>query len=319
MNKKIFVLITMMAVIIGVSFGLTKWVSYSDSEKLDKIKVVTSFYPVYVATANVIDGMDQIELVNLTENQGGCLHDYQLTTEDMKELEDAQVFIINGGGMESFIEDIVKNYPELTIIDSSEGIDLLDSTTEHHHEEEESEETEESEEHHGEFNGHIWLNPEKYMKQVDNIQNGLSDYSQNLQKELKTNGEAYKKKIVELEHEIKLEVVNKEQKEVIIFHDAFAYLAEYLGIEIVYAVNLDDETTLSAGEIAEVIDEVNLHQIKVLFTEEQYGDTIASSIAKETDANVYVIDSLVTGKFNKDAYVNGMKHNMSVLKEALSQ
>jgi len=74
---------------------------------------------------------------------------------------------------------------------------------------------------------------------------------------------------------------------------------------------------LSAGDISEVIDEVKEKQVKVLFTEEQYSTSIADNIASETDANVYIINSLVTGDMDKDSYINGMKQNLEVLKQAL--
>ena len=50
----------------------------------DEISVVTSFYPVYIAAVNVAEGCGGITVTNLSEPQTGCLHDFQLTPEDMK-------------------------------------------------------------------------------------------------------------------------------------------------------------------------------------------------------------------------------------------
>lgn len=97
-----------------------------------------------------------MKVVNLTENHSGCLHDYQLTTNDMRMLEGADIFVMNGGGMESFLGDVTDRYPELVMIDASEGISLLQSAEEHHHEE-----TQEEEEHvHAHVEGknaHVWM------------------------------------------------------------------------------------------------------------------------------------------------------------------
>ena len=85
-------------------------------KKEGKLNVVTSFYPMYIATANIVDGVSDINLKNLTSQTTGCLHDYQITTQDMIKLSDADVLVINGGGMENFI-DILKLCVNLSIKD----------------------------------------------------------------------------------------------------------------------------------------------------------------------------------------------------------
>ena len=59
----------------------------------------------YVLAENLTEGVSGIEVSNLTENQTGCLHDYQLTSRDMKLLSRADVFLVNGAGMELFMEN----------------------------------------------------------------------------------------------------------------------------------------------------------------------------------------------------------------------
>ena len=77
----------------------------------DMLTVVTSFYPMYIATLNIVDGVEGVRLENLSEPQTGCLHDFQLTPEDMKLLSTADVFVINGGGIcgLSPLEEILRN------------------------------------------------------------------------------------------------------------------------------------------------------------------------------------------------------------------
>ncbi len=84
----------------------------------DMLTVVTSFYPMYIATLNIVDGVEGVRLENLSEPQTGCLHDFQLTPEDMKLLSTADVFVINGGGIESFMSDVAKAYPKLDVVEA---------------------------------------------------------------------------------------------------------------------------------------------------------------------------------------------------------
>ena len=106
------------------------------TEETDKLTVVTSFYPVYLLAQEIVQGAEGIRLENMAQPQTGCLHDYELSISDMKLLETADIFIINGGGMESFLEQALERYPELTVVDTSEGIALLEEKAHHHHDEE---------------------------------------------------------------------------------------------------------------------------------------------------------------------------------------
>ena len=151
--------------------GLTGWYVSQTQEQTDgqELTVVTSFYPMYIAAENVIGDADGVRLENLSEPQTGCLHDFQLTPEDMKLLSTADVFIINGGGIESFMKEVAEAYPNLKIIEACENISLLSGEEDdtHHHEGETEEEHA-----HGDVNAHAWMRhryrrlPMDYLEQI---------------------------------------------------------------------------------------------------------------------------------------------------------
>ncbi|MEI3425498.1 MAG: metal ABC transporter substrate-binding protein [Christensenellales bacterium] len=87
--------------------------------------VVTSFYPIYLFALNLTQGIDGITIRNLAAPNTGCLHDYQLSTGDMKVLNKADVFLINGAGMESYLTRVMDTFPKLPVVDASAGITLL--------------------------------------------------------------------------------------------------------------------------------------------------------------------------------------------------
>jgi zinc transport system substrate-binding protein len=304
----------------------------------EKLKVVTTFYPVYMIGLNVAGQAKSIEVKSLTNLNTGCLHDYQLTTEDMKIISSADVMIINGGGMESFLEDVTTNYPNLTIIDASEGITMLPNVEEEHEDESESNadldaDSGEDEHEHGEYNPHVWLDPKLYIEQIENVKDRLIQYVEtsdtdlsSLSQEIEENAQDYIQKVMDLDREIEsakkdISLTSKQEGEaqVVIFHDSFAYLANRIGMKVAFTVPLDSDTALSAGDIAEIINVVRQEKIKYLFTEEQYSDSIAKQIEAETEAKVYIIDSAVTGDGAKDSYLTAMRNNLSVLKEAFNQ
>ena len=329
MKSKIYILLGVMVffIIIGsVIISLAKKDIETDITKADdRLKVVTTFYPVYMIGSNLAEGIEGIEVKSLTDLNTGCLHDYQLTTEDMKIISEADVMIINGGGMESFLEDIIANYPELSIIDASEGIDMLPSVEEHEEEATEGEELEEEHEH-GEWNAHVWLDPKLYIQQIRQVTEGIVDYIRAKDDldpavidQLNRNSDNYINKIDELDQQVTA-LANElgkspTSREAVIFHDAFAYLANRIGITVAHTVSLDSDTALSAGDIGEIIDEVNDGNIHYLFTEEQYSDSIASQIAAETGAALYIIDSAVTGDGANDSYIVSIQENIKSLKK----
>ncbi len=86
--------------------------------------VVTSFYPIWLMALNLTRGLeDHVTVQNLAAPSVGCLHDYQLLTSDMKTLLNADVFLVNGAGMEAFLPDIVNAF--LTCLSSKPRRELI--------------------------------------------------------------------------------------------------------------------------------------------------------------------------------------------------
>lgn len=313
--KKFLVLIGILVVVGVAGFGISKAVGSNQEETKEEFTIVTSFYPTYLATKNITAGIEHVRVVNLTENQSGCLHDYQITTNDMRKLEGADVFVMNGGGMETFLEDVMKTYPDLPVIDASEGIELLGEVEGHNHVHEEAKTHEEEQEH--ENNAHVWLDPARYLIQLQNITDGLSHADQENADAYADNLTVYAQKVNEIQEQLDAIKTDK-PKEVIIFHEGFAYLADYVGLKTVYCLDLDEESGLNAGEVATVIDEIQTHDIKVLLTETEFKDSVATNISQETGAEVYTLTSLTSEEDSLDSYIHGMQENIKVLKTILA-
>ncbi len=159
-NKYVFTAV-LLAVILFVGSVLTMAYVRTEQKKEEAkdgdLLVVTSFYPMYVAAENVIGDVEGVTLENLSEPQTGCLHDYQLTAADMKLLSKADVFIVNGGGIESFLSDVAESYPNLKIVQACDGIDLLESAegTEESHSDDSSSDTDSGEHLHETEDTHV--------------------------------------------------------------------------------------------------------------------------------------------------------------------
>ena len=265
------------------------------------ITIVASFYPIYILTKNITDGVENVTLENMAQPQTGCLHDYQLTTKDRKILEKADLFFINGVGMESFLEGVKRQYQDLPIIDTSEGVELLHS--QHHHEQEE---------HNEEYNGHIWLYSENALKQAENICNALSQKDKIHAQQYYKNLELFRQEIQNFQNQ---QTIKKEK--VIVFHEGFDYIAKEYGFIISEEIIVEEEQTPSAKELAEMIDHAKQQNITLFFTADDEGKKYAELLAKEVGAKVYVLNAITSGKLEKSAYLEEMEQNKAVIQEAM--
>ena len=262
--------------------------------------IVTSFYPMYVATINITQGVDGVTVTNMTKPQTGCLHDYQLMTEDMKTLEKADAFVINGAGMESFLDKVIEQRKNLKIIDASKGIELLKDDDEE--------------------NPHVWLSVTDAILQVKNIAEQLKAADPKHADAYEKNAAAYIKKLEALKAEMHAELDTVPNKDIVTFHEAFPYFAKEFGLNIISVVEREPGTEPTPAELQATIEQVKKLPVKVLFTEPQYSPSAAETIARETGAKIYTLEPVVTGEANEqalNAYIDTMKKNMETLKTAL--
>lgn len=299
-NKYVFVLV--MLVVITVVSGLLTNIYVSESgskQEKQTLTVVTSFYPMYIAALNVIGDTDGVHLQNLSEPQTGCLHDFQLTPEDMKLLSKADVFIINGGGIESFMKDVAKSYPDLTIIEASEGIDLLEDE--------------------GEENAHAWMSVATYEEQVNHIAEGLAAADEKHASDYQKHADAYVVKLDALKERQQKVAEKIKGQSVILFHEAYDYVADDYGLDVAYVLDLDEERQVSAGEVADVLAAVRDDHVKYILAEELYGKSMGDTVEKETDAKVIYLDALNRGDYDADSYIKGMSANIDLIEQYLTQ
>lgn len=289
--------------------------SNNSTESNNKLTIVTSFYPMYISTLNIVKDIPNVEVLNMTTSQTGCLHDYSLSTKDLKTLSNADILIINGAGMESFLYDVIDEYSDLKIIEASKGIDLIEDTEHDDHTEDHD-----HEDHDHDVNPHVWVSISKNIEEVSNIAEELSSLDPNHANEYQDNANEYIAKLENLKTEMHSTLDNIAHKDIITFHEAFPYFAEEFGLNIVGVIEIEPDSEPSAKEVENIISIINEKNIKALFTEPQYSSKIADTIAKETGASIYTLDPIVTGDSNEKAYndyIIKMQENLNTLKEAL--
>lgn len=262
--------------------------------------VTTTFFPLYVAAINITSGIPGVVVFNLTPPEAGCLHDYQLTTADRSLLEKTDVLVINGAGLEGFVDALL---PSLSahVVNASEGIMLLPGK-------------------HTDVNPHVWVSVKGMQAQVKNIVAGLCDADPANAGQYVKNGDAYLAKLNELERKLAAILLPIADAPIITFHEAFDYFAEDFGIRVVSVMENDVGNAPSARALTDVVETAKTENVKALFAEPLYQNITVDIIARETNLPVFLLDPIVSGEASLsslNAYIDIMESNANTLLEAL--
>ena len=283
------------------------------AKESSRLKLLASFYPIAIMALNITDGVEGVAVESMAQQQTGCLHDFQMTTADMKKAETADAFLINGAGMEGFLDKISDQLPELPVIDSSTGIPLIASGEDHHHDGGEGHDHDQED-----YNPHLWVSITNCMEQVRNLSEGIIALDPEHEAEYRENTETYLEKLSALRDKMHSALDHVKNKDIITFHEAFPYFAEEFGLHIAAVINREPDSQPSAKELADTIRLVRETGVKALFVEPLYPETSADIIAAETGAQGYVLDPAVSGEWDKNAYLTAMESNLQVLAQALN-
>lgn len=285
-----------------------------NEENEDKNIVLTTFYPVYIFTLNLLDGINGIEIVNMTENHNGCLHDYTLMPKDMKALAAAKAVVINGAGMEEFLEKAVE-MSDAPVIDSSVGIEIIGTDEENDHDHESEEEHGHDHDHSG--NAHIWMSPKNAAKQAENIAQSLIKVFPQYEEKISANLKIYLQKLDDLDSKIKAELAPCKGAEFISFHEAYDYFAADYSLSFAASVDSDDGAEPGTKELVRLTELIKSRDIKAIFTEPDYLGSSAEVLSNETGVPVYTLNPVTSGDGSKDSYEKIMLENCETIKKAV--
>ena len=266
--------------------------------------IAATTLPVYDFTSALCQGTP-LTVTRLVPEEVSCLHNYSLNVRQVQAAEAADVIVQSGAGLEEFLHDVLENK---SVIDASEGIDLLCA--------------EEDEGHHGhhaheghshEEDPHIWLSPENAALMAENICRGLCQHYPQYQGVFQGNLPGLLEQLASLQAYGEQELADLSCREMIPFHDGFSYFARSFGLTIVEAVEEESGSEASAKELIHLIELVREHGLPAIFVEKNGSGSAASILSRETGAKVYTLDMAMSGS----SYFDAMYHNIDTIKEAL--
>lgn len=276
------------------------------------LRIVTSFYPMYLFTARVIQGVDGVSVHNMAAPEAGCLHDYQLLPADLRALESADVLVVNGAGMEQFLDKVRIQYANLPVIEASEGVALLLESDEEH----EGEHSHDDGHDHA-VNAHVWVDPRNAAVQTRTIARRLAELDPAHAAQYTENAEQYATELEALYARMFAALADLPNRDIVTFHEAFAYFAQAFDLHVAAVIEREPGSEPGTRELAALVDTVRATGIKALFVEPQYPAGVAKIVARETGAQIYTLDPVVTGPLELTAYEDAMARNLAALLEAM--
>lgn len=259
-----------------------------------KFNIVTSFYPVQILVVNVAGGIDGVEIDCMSDSNLGCIHDHVFTTDDLRLIENADVYVENGLGLEMFNDQILAAYPDLPIIEAAAEVTDAPSDGD-------------------EVNGHVWTSIDDYILEINEVSSRLSELDPVHASEYEANAGAYIARINELTADYSDVIASVAGQKVLVLDESLPSFCVYLGIDYVTIVTDHEQSALSAGHIGETIGYMNDNGINAIFVAPGDESGVADSIAAETGASIYEINTVLTGEVYEDAYLDQMEHNFEVL------
>ena len=286
----------------------------------DEINIVVSFYPVHIFTMNIIKGVEGVNLQSLAAPTTGCLHDYQLLSSDMQKLSSADVFVINGAGMETYIDAVIRQMPDIKLIDASEGIGLLPAAS-IRKTPKDGEKAQKQSLKRGvsQVNSHIWLDPKNAIKMAENIASKLSELYPDKAHKFKENFKAYEERLLLLDKEMHEGLKPYRGAKIVTFHEAFSYFTRAFGLESLAVLALEPDAAISSSLLGEMSKMIRENGLPPLFMDNQYQSKMVKILSSETGAKSYALDPIVTGEYSEDAYEKAQRNNLEVLKKALGE
>ena len=279
--------------------------TWSLEPEVQALEIVATSYPVYMLTKELTKGTEHTVAL-LVKDSVSCLHDYTLTTNDMKLLETADILVMNGAGLEDFMTTAIEAAGDkLAVISCTADMEFsvlgLDVDDDHHHEEEHDHTHDHEEDHDHEhnhnhdypFDPHIWMNMSLLKQAGETVSAALTEYDE-------ANAAIYGENLVAMTTEIltvDAEMVRMAKKggEIITFHDGFFWLASRYNLTILRSIEEEAGSEASAKDIEEIIVLIREHELDAVYVERFGSTATAEVIARETGVEVRTLDMCMSG------------------------
>ena len=278
------------------------------------LTIYASFYPMQFLASQIAG--DKAQVISLVP-AGVEPHDWEPKPKTMAELQESDMLVYNGAGMEAWLQDFLLSLQKAGVktVDSSNGLELLPFDEEN-----------EEENHKGEelaYDPHVWVSPAKYKQQAQNVLNALIEVDATNQDYYKSNYDKLAEELDKLDSDYRQAVAGFKNKVFIVSHSAFEYLAREYGLTQLPIRGVTPQAEPSPAKLAELVQICKENDIKYIFFESLVSPKLSETLANEVGAETLVLNDGqgITEEQMKQgrSYITIMYENLENLKKALMQ
>jgi len=251
-------------------------------------------------------------------------HAFEPVPKDVTKISEGDIIIINGGGIEGWLEKVIANAGGThQIVEASAGLTSRTAREGEHLEDEH--EGEEHEGHsHEEGDPHYWLDPISVVHYVENIRDGFIKADPQGKDTYTANAEAYIQKLKELDGYIREQTdkIPAEKRLIVTNHESFGYFADRYGYKIIGTIvpSVSTGASPSAQQLARLVDDIKTSGASAIFLETGTNPQLAEQISRET--GVRVVTDLYTHSISEKngqapTYIDMMRYNIARIVENL--
>jgi len=264
------------------------------------IRVVTSFLPAY-SLARQVAG-EQAVVENLLAGAASP-HDHQLSPSELARLTKADVLVINGLGLESFLDRPLSNQPKerrAAVIELAGrlGSDAVQDAG-------------------GSTNPHVWLDPRLMMRAATNLAQTLARLAPAQAATFQANAAHYAARLEALDREMQAALEPVRGVPFVTYHNAFPYLARRYGLTLAGVVESNAEEAPTARERSALLRRIRETKAKAIFGTVGENPRLARQLARDTGLKFAELDAIETGDLTPDGYEEAMRRNLKALVETL--
>jgi len=328
--------------ILSMVFGLLLLVGLTGcnnaNENREEFKVVTTFFPMYDFTRNIVGDLGSVSMV---VPAGVDSHHFEPSARDIANIEQANAFVFSSEEMESWVHSTLEsiNTESVKVIEASAGIEMMawdgEGSTDHSHDHDSEDHSHDDDhgheddhdhdhdsdghdhDHSHDYDPHVWLSPVLAIRQVENIRDGLIQAYPEHEEAFRNNAQAYIEKLEVLDREFHEALDGASQRTIVTQHMAFAYLAREYNLHAVSIAGISPDHEPSAARLAELKHFVEDNDIRVIYFSETANDAVAATLASETGVELAVLnplESLTQAQIDAgEDYLSIMRANLQAL------
>jgi ABC-type Zn uptake system ZnuABC Zn-binding protein ZnuA len=231
-------------------------------------------------------------------------HTYEPVPSKVVDISKADLVLINGLGFEETLLNVIENNVKsgVPIVEMSAGLPVLEAGDQ------------------GTGNPHLWLNVRNGMHYVEAARDALIQVDPAGEAEYGANAQKYLAELEDLDSQVESSIASipAERRKLIVYHDAFPYLAERYGLKVVAAVVRSPGQEPSAAKVADLTKQIEAENVPAVFKEPQVSARVLELAAKDADVEVCTLYSDAFGD-GVDSYVKLMQFDTSELVRCLGQ